>query len=330
MKPRGGRSFSPGVASLIGSDILENRRLLSVSVDSLAKDGFAAIAPAPSEGQHASTDGSSSGEAATVAGALAGQFDPREVSETASSVEPGPEDPIMAVPSSPDYGAPDEPAVAVPGDPPDTQTAGVMGTTTGIGGGQPIAAAIAVVVPAGSLPSATNPLEAGPPDGASSRPAVVVTPIAEVGDEDGALLLDVGGGAAGATSLRWMAADDASESPAVPDEDTPALDDTDEPPSPRPMAADLITEFLPLDRAALDAAIDHFSAPLEELGTNLAGWAPRWDAVSGTTLVLATALAIEVARRRLRDGGEPDPSESPEDELARFPGHPSTWGLGES
>ena len=330
MKPRGERLFCPGVASLIGAEILESRQLLSASIDlAPGPERVAVIAPVVVASPSDSTEVPSSVQGETPAESTSLPVDSSRVSEMATGVESGPEEPMMAVPPSSDYGAPDESPSSTPGDPPETLTAGAMGTTIAIGGPQPISTAIAILVPRASLTSVANRWEAGPPDGASSRPAGVVPMNVEFGGEDGALLLDVGA-VAGSEPHRWLAAADNDESPWTPNEEVPTPNETADPISHSPVAADLITEFLPFDRNTLDAAIDRFTAPLEELGSNLTGWAPHWDAASGTMLVLATALALEVARRRLRDGRPHDASESPDEELARFPGHPSTWGLGES
>ncbi len=329
MKPRGGRLFCPGVASLIGTDVLEIRQLLSGSVDlAMGAERPAAIAPVVVTSRSDSTEAPSSGQGETRTESLAITVDPSKSSDGSTNAEPGAEDAIIAVPPSPDYGAPDESPAAAPGDPPETLSAGAMGTITAISGVQPTPTAMAVLVPWTAHHSAANRLEAGTPDGSSSRPSSVVSTNVEYGAEDGALLLDVGA-VAGSEPHRWLAAGDPEESSSSPIADATASNEIAEPISHDPVAADLITEFLPFDRNALDAAIDRFAAPLDELGTNLAGWAFRWDAASGTMLVLATALAIEVARRRLRDGG-PLSSESHDEELVRFPGHPSTWGLGES
>ncbi len=330
MKPRGERLFCPGVASLIGTEILESRQLLSASIElAPAPERVAVIAPVVVASPSDSTEAPSSGQGETPAESTSLPVDSAKSSEMATGVESGSEDPIMAVPPSPDYGAPDESPSSAPGDPPEILSTGAIGTTTPIVGSQPNATAIAILVPRASLTSAANRWEAGPPDGASSRPVSVVPMNVEFGGEDGALLLDVGA-LAGSEPHRWLAAADNDESSSTPNEEVPAPNETADSISDSPVAADLITEFLPFDRNTLDAAIDRFTAPLEELGSNLTGWAPQWDAASGTMLVLATALAIEVARRRLRDGRPHDASESPDEELARFPGHPSTWGLGES
>ncbi len=330
MKPRGGRLFCPGVASLIGTDVLEIRQLLSGVADlAMGTERPAAIAPVVDATRSNPTEASSSGQGETPAESAALTVDPSKSSDGSTNVEPGAEDAILPVPPSPDYGAPDESPASSPGDPPESLSAGAIGTIAAIGGVQPTPTAMAVLIPRAARHSGANRVEAGTLDGASSRPSSVVPMNVEFWAEDGALLLDVGAGA-GLEPHRWLAAYDPDESSSNPIEEATASNKVSEPISHNPVAADLITEFLPFDRNALDAAIDRFATPLDELGTNLAGWAFRWDAASGTMLVLATALAIEVARRRLRDGGPLSTSESHDEELVRFPGHPSTWGLGES
>jgi hypothetical protein len=91
--------------------------------------------------------------------------------------------------------------------------------------------------------------------------------------------------------------------------------------------ADLLTEFLPFDRATLENAIDRFLEPLDDLG---AGWGSRSlssPLIPATTLVIATGLAAEVARRRLRGG--PRAAEEGEEGFAPLPGYAAAWGLGE-
>jgi hypothetical protein len=78
----------------------------------------------------------------------------------------------------------------------------------------------------------------------------------------------------------------------------------------------------------LEDAIDHFLAPLEDLGTELANWSPPTGLLPAATLVATAALATEAVRQRIR-GGEAVGEEADED-FARFPGYPKAWRLGES
>ena len=100
--------------------------------------------------------------------------------------------------------------------------------------------------------------------------------------------------------------------------------------APRPSLqyADLLTEFLPFDRATLEHAIDTFLEPLEDLGSEWASGSPSTSLIPTATLVVTTALAAEVVRRRVL-GGRRTVVEGDED-LGRFPGYASAWGLGES
>ena len=95
-----------------------------------------------------------------------------------------------------------------------------------------------------------------------------------------------------------------------------------------PRCSDLLTEFLPFDRARIEDAIDRFLAPLEGLGEELASWSPSMGLLPAAALVATTALATEVVRRRIGVGRTAD--EEGGEDLARFPGHPWAWGLGES
>ena len=65
-----------------------------------------------------------------------------------------------------------------------------------------------------------------------------------------------------------------------------------------PACADLLTEFLPFGRAALEDAIDGFLAPFEGLGSELVHWRSPVSLVPAATVVAAAALTWDVARRR--------------------------------
>jgi hypothetical protein len=100
-----------------------------------------------------------------------------------------------------------------------------------------------------------------------------------------------------------------------------------EEPTPLPRSADMLSEFLPFHRAMLEDAIDHFLAPLEDLGTELVNWSPATGLLPAATLVATAALATEAVRQRIR-GGQAVGEEAEED-FARFPGYPNAWSLGE-
>jgi hypothetical protein len=103
-----------------------------------------------------------------------------------------------------------------------------------------------------------------------------------------------------------------------------------EEPAASPRGSDLLTSFLPVDRASLESAIDRFLVEFEKLGTE---WG---DEVSATRLVPALAavtipaLALEVVRRkRIAKDSAGLSTEADEEGLVRFPGYPTHWSLGE-
>jgi hypothetical protein len=101
-----------------------------------------------------------------------------------------------------------------------------------------------------------------------------------------------------------------------------------EEPAPPPRCADLLTEFLPFGRAALEDAIDGFLAPLDRLGSELAQSQSPVNLISAATIVVTAALAWEAVRRRARSA---TPAREERDEhFARFPGYPTAWSLGDS
>jgi hypothetical protein len=103
--------------------------------------------------------------------------------------------------------------------------------------------------------------------------------------------------------------------------------EVEEPTTP-PRCADLLTEFLPFNRATLEDAIDRFLAPLEDLGTELVNWSPSTGLLPAATLAATAALAMEAVRPRIRSGQAV--GEETDEDFARFPGYPKAWRLGES
>jgi hypothetical protein len=99
---------------------------------------------------------------------------------------------------------------------------------------------------------------------------------------------------------------------------------------PRPsfQYADLLTEFLPFDRATLEHAIDTFLEPLADLGSEWASGPPSTSLIATATLVVTTSLAAAIVRRRVL-GGQRTVVEGDED-VGRLAGYASAWGLGES
>ena len=71
-----------------------------------------------------------------------------------------------------------------------------------------------------------------------------------------------------------------------------------EEPVPSPRGSDLLTNFLPFDRASLENAIDRFLVEFENLGAELTGRAPATHLVPALAVVTISALATEVARRK--------------------------------
>jgi hypothetical protein len=95
--------------------------------------------------------------------------------------------------------------------------------------------------------------------------------------------------------------------------------------------ADLLTEFLPFDRAFVENAIDRFLDRFESLGAELTDLREMTNLVPAVAATGLTALALEVALRRwrARDEANGAPAEDAEEELARYAGFPNLWSLGE-
>jgi hypothetical protein len=98
-------------------------------------------------------------------------------------------------------------------------------------------------------------------------------------------------------------------------------------PAPSPRSGDMLTEFLPFDRASLEGAIDRFLAPFEGISSELAHWQSPAGLVSAAAVVGTVALAWEGVRRRARAVAARR-AERDED-FARFPGYPTGWSLGD-
>ena len=186
----------------------------------------------------------------------------------------------------------------------------------------------------GSAGPAAAPIQATPSpvtDVVSS--ATIETPLTVDNRTDGAMLANVGAVTlrASSTPVRVQV----SQGTDILEAARGSLDDAglDECPeiaqaAASPRCSDLLTEFLPFDRARIEDAIDRFLAPLEGLGQELASWSPSMELLPAATLIATTALATEVMRRRIRVG-RPVDDEGGED-LALIHGHPWAWGLGES
>jgi hypothetical protein len=96
---------------------------------------------------------------------------------------------------------------------------------------------------------------------------------------------------------------------------------------PSPGHADLLTEFLPFDRASVEGAIDQFLDQFEGLGASLPDLQGVVSLVPAFAAVAATALASEVILRRRRRGlGLKGRTEhDPEEALDRFSRLPNLW-----
>jgi hypothetical protein len=110
----------------------------------------------------------------------------------------------------------------------------------------------------------------------------------------------------------------------LPAEATSAVQELTAPPP-----ADLLTEFLPFDRASVEAAIDQFLGQFEGLGVSLLDLSDSSTVVSGlATLAVATAAAGLVIGRRRYYGEKPRQSEDAEAALERFTSLSGLWKLG--
>jgi hypothetical protein len=99
-----------------------------------------------------------------------------------------------------------------------------------------------------------------------------------------------------------------------------------EPTAPRP--SDLLTEFLPFDRASVEAAIDQFLGQFEGLTVSLPDLSDPGAVVPGLAAVaIATAAASMVARRRRKAAGQAHASDDTEALLERFTSLSGLWKL---
>jgi hypothetical protein len=104
-----------------------------------------------------------------------------------------------------------------------------------------------------------------------------------------------------------------------------------EEPVPSPRGSDLLTTFLPFDRASLESAVDRFLTEFERLGAELAGGASVPRLVPALAVVTISALALEVVRRRRSGDAPARPCTTDDDEdLLGFAAGPTCWSLGEA
>ena len=107
------------------------------------------------------------------------------------------------------------------------------------------------------------------------------------------------------------------------DRDTVELEEE----SPAPSPADLHTDFLPFDRATLEAAIDQFLDRFDGFGAELSELNQAIPLVPTIVAAGASALASHVMLRRWKSrSGQTEPSEGDEGvDLLQFPGLPRLW-----
>jgi hypothetical protein len=182
--------------------------------------------------------------------------------------------------------------------------------------------------PVGATSPSVAAIVATPRSGPPSDAASSVEPVT-----DGGLLMNVGGSIPRtAMSIdpsavhRILAIVEKAEAAAVDGDVIDMRAPQEATPSPR--SADLLTDFLPFDRASLEDAIDRFLAPLEDLGVELANWRPSTGLIQAAAFVATATVATEVVRRRLRGGEAAE--EDADGAFARYPDHPWAWSLGES
>jgi hypothetical protein len=367
MKSRVGLAFRPGVATLIGMDVLEYRQLLSAvgkagEVEAVDRSHAVVSSPPVARGDAPSADAkeasspqtgdsprskalsvqpatSSASQVASEADTESG--DAREAVSRAvamfaqpgaSSVTPGRAS--VGLSSSVEQTPADEGATGVGADPSVAEQPGAVGSTISAVAPPGVAAQDAGFGASTSPGPGPVPAWSGPTAyvGAGARPANDGPSGVRAGPDGTLLTTDgtaTGPAIAVAARVRMTAGSDIPEMGTRSSADGEIIGPRDvQEPTPPPRCADLLTEFLPFDRAVLEDAIDHFLAPLEDLGTELVNWSPSAGLLPAATLVATAALAMEAVRQRIR-GGQAVGEEADED-FARFPGYPKAWRLGES
>jgi len=109
------------------------------------------------------------------------------------------------------------------------------------------------------------------------------------------------------------------------DDPAAALEET-----PGPRCADLVSEFLLLDRAALESAIDRFLDQFDNIAAELAHFDGSAAVLTTASVAALTALAsgVIIQRRRSPGSGTNAPAEDREEELTHFSGLPNSWNWG--
>jgi hypothetical protein len=117
----------------------------------------------------------------------------------------------------------------------------------------------------------------------------------------------------------WSQTDLAFDDPAASVEDVPG-----------PCHAGLVSEFLLLDRAALDRAIDRFLDQFESIAAELTHFDASSTLLATASAAALTALAsgVVVQRRRSWSDGANAPAEGREEEFKHFSGLPNSWNWG--
>ncbi|HEV3121003.1 MAG TPA: hypothetical protein VGY53_03835, partial [Isosphaeraceae bacterium] len=105
-----------------------------------------------------------------------------------------------------------------------------------------------------------------------------------------------------------------------PDASSPAADELS---SAEPQQADLLTRFLPFDRASLENAIDEFLEQVNDLGASLPDLSVPMRLVPATLAVASALLASEAALRLRLRSQTAEPEAEDESGSPPFPGLPN-------
>jgi hypothetical protein len=89
--------------------------------------------------------------------------------------------------------------------------------------------------------------------------------------------------------------------------------------APQPALADVIQSFLPIDRSAVDVAIDRFLEPFDGLASSMPELRGPMGLISASLAAAATVVAVEVAIR-LRRARENELGADDFESAATFPG----------
>jgi hypothetical protein len=97
--------------------------------------------------------------------------------------------------------------------------------------------------------------------------------------------------------------------------------------TPAPQVADLISDFLPFDRATLERAIDQFLGQFESLAAELAHLEASTNLLPVMSAAVMTTMAYEVVilQRRVRDERANATTGDKEEGFTALPGLPNSW-----